>query len=129
MTPDPRPPVGNAFPSEALQLLAAAAPADKALLVLRLVEAHPEGRLELGASGDAGAALAEVDLSRDVLRAGRLPQAAAAPWWDDALQAPSLRKADLRGANLRRANFRGAPWKRRTSPGPIWPGPTCVRRS
>jgi uncharacterized protein YjbI with pentapeptide repeats len=90
------------------QLLAQADPAQRTALVLRLVEGHPEGRLELPATEAGAAALNEVDLSREALHALQANAAAAPPWWDAQLQVPHFRRADLRGASLRRADLRGA---------------------
>jgi len=96
-------------PLEVYERLAKATPEEKTDIVLRLIEEHPEGRLELPARDRVRANLSKVDLSRDTLRA-RLAQSKieSPPWWDADHEGANLFRAELQGANLFRAELQGA---------------------
>ncbi len=87
--------------------LAAATPAERAEIVLRLIEEHPHGRLELPTRNGMNATLDEIDLSPKALES-RAGQREDAPWWDRDGRCLCLKGADLRGASLRKANLRQA---------------------
>ena len=91
-------------PLEVYDQLEKATPEERANAALRLIEEHPEHRLELPARDGKHANLSSVDLSPPVLRE-KLEKldAVSAPWWDADLQG-----ANLKGANLREANLQGA---------------------
>src|SRR5919202_6286259 len=83
------------LPPDVYTTLAAATPEQKSEIVLRLIEEHPAGRLELPCQGEVRADLHQVDLSREVLKArlgaGATPASPlpdCPPWWH----------ADLEGA-------------------------------
>jgi len=76
-------------------------------LVLRLIEAHPEGRLALPVRGSVGCILDGINLSGPALES-RGQDLASAPWWDAARCGVCLRRADLRGVGLSMANLQGA---------------------
>ena len=63
------------------EALAAADPAGRADIVLRLLGEDPHGRLRLPARDGSGAVLAGVDLGRPALRARPRPGTGAPPWW------------------------------------------------
>jgi uncharacterized protein YjbI with pentapeptide repeats len=88
-------------PREVYERLAAAAPGERAEIVLGLIVAHPSGRLELPARDELHAMLDEVDLGT-VAAEGR-PGLARAE-----LQGASLRKAGLQGVDLAGARLREA---------------------
>jgi len=96
-------------PLEVYDQLERATPEERADIVLRLIEEHPEYGLELPAREGKRANLAHVNLSPAALRA-RLENlgVASAPWWDADLQRADLLYADLQGANLLYADLRGA---------------------
>lgn len=77
-------------------------------MVLRLIMAHPHGRLELPAREGQGAVLDGVDLSRASLEARRAETVSPAPWWDPERRGAMLRRADLRGGGLSLANLEAA---------------------
>src|SRR5687768_15569395 len=85
--------------SQAYGRLAAASPAERTELVLRLIEGGRQGRLELPARDGQPALLEGVGLGAAALR-GRLDPAAEAPWWSAETQGVRLQGADLRGAVL-----------------------------
>jgi len=100
---------------EVYELLAKATPEEKTDIVLRLIEEHPEGRLELPEVDGVHADLGKVDLSRDTLKAHMLRSKIESPnWWyadsesDDQVEGADLRDADLQGANLTGAKLQGA---------------------
>jgi uncharacterized protein YjbI with pentapeptide repeats len=87
--------------------LAAATPAERTDLLLRLIEGHPQGRLELPAGDSRPARLDGIDLSPPGL-AARCNGDAPPPWWDPEDHIANLRRASLRGASMRLANLQGA---------------------
>ncbi len=87
--------------------LARSSPAERADLVLRLIDPRAERRLQLPPAEGRAAALDEIDLSRETLCA-RFDPAAPPPWWDAGRRGIDLRRADLRGASLRGARLAGA---------------------
>jgi uncharacterized protein YjbI with pentapeptide repeats len=89
------------------QALAKAGPAERAQTLLRLVEEHPQGLLELPACGGLHATLDGIDLSRERLLSEGLPEEAPC-WWESHRQGLALRHADLQGAHLRGARMEGA---------------------
>jgi uncharacterized protein YjbI with pentapeptide repeats len=88
--------------------LAAATQAEKAEVVLRLIEGHPQGRLELPTRDGLQAVLGGLDLSRQALKGRPAQIPAGAPWWDAERCGAVLRRADLRGADLSLANLQTA---------------------
>jgi uncharacterized protein YjbI with pentapeptide repeats len=89
---------------EAYESLATATPSDRTEILIRLIENHPQGRLELPAHDGLHAVLDEIDLSPETIE--NLGQRiAGATWWNPELRVFSLRHADLRGASLRKANL------------------------
>jgi uncharacterized protein YjbI with pentapeptide repeats len=95
-------------PAQAYERLATASPLERTELVLRLIEQHPQGRLELPARDGLQAVLDGADLSRSSLE-GRMAQApVGAPWWDAERRGAGLRRADLRGAGLSLVNLQAA---------------------
>ncbi len=94
-------------PVACYEALANATSAERAETILRLVEAHAQGRLELPAGGGRRAALDGIDLSRERLRGEHGP-GHGPRWWNAERQAVDLRHADLRGASLRHAHLHGA---------------------
>lgn len=90
------------------QSLADSAVLEKTELVLRLIEAHPHGRLELPSREGQPAVLDGLDLGRSTLEARRVQSAASASWWDAERRGASLCQADLRGAFLSLANLESA---------------------
>jgi uncharacterized protein YjbI with pentapeptide repeats len=78
----------------------------KAELLLRLLESHPEGRLELPARDGLRAALDGVNLS-GILPPAPKEDGAHPAWWHVDRRALNLRAANLRGASLRKADLRG----------------------
>jgi len=109
MTPSPAESAKYQVPGqEAYERLAIASPLERGELVLRLIEEHPQGRLELPVRGGLQGILDGIDLSRPALE-GRQGQAPPnAPWWDAERRGASLRRADLRGAGLSLANLQAA---------------------
>ncbi|WZO95895.1 pentapeptide repeat-containing protein [Isosphaeraceae bacterium EP7] len=101
------PPDADRPPPEVYEALAAATPAERAEIVLRLIEEHPRNRLVLPARDGKPAMLDGVDLGPEALErlGGRR---ASAPWFDPATGGAVLHNADLRGASLRKANLRRA---------------------
>lgn len=92
----------------AYQALADADPAQRAQHVLRLIQEHADGRLELPSRQGIRATLDEINLRRDRLIAGIEAHRQRPPWWNEERQALVLRRADLRGASLRHAELPGA---------------------
>jgi len=96
-------------PLKVYEQLKGATPEEKREIVLRLIEEHPDHRLELPERDGLRADLRGVDLSRETLQelverwAGATP-----PWWDALYKAADLRDADLQGASLDSANLQGA---------------------
>jgi uncharacterized protein YjbI with pentapeptide repeats len=88
--------------------LAATPPAERAEMVLRLIEEHPQARLELPARDGLAAALDGIDLSGPELESRQDQTAAGSPWWDAERRGARLRRADLRGAGLSQANLQAA---------------------
>jgi uncharacterized protein YjbI with pentapeptide repeats len=85
--------------------------------VLRLIEAHPEGRLVLPHRNPTVADLRGVDLSRDTLRAKVTAlENKRVPWWDPTFQGAYLEYADLQGAKLTNANLQGGLIAERSPP-------------
>ncbi|HBI43313.1 MAG TPA: hypothetical protein DDY78_10720 [Planctomycetales bacterium] len=95
-------------PAQTFEGLATASSAERADMVLRLIMAHPRGRLELPAREGVGAVLDGVDLSRSSLEARRGDAVAPAPWWNPERRGAMLRRADLRGVGLSLANLEAA---------------------
>jgi uncharacterized protein YjbI with pentapeptide repeats len=96
--------------SDVYQQLAQATPDQKVDIVLRLIEDHPEGRLELPAREDGTRAdLLGIDLSQDALRRRMSDKGlGSAPWWDAQFQGANLMDAQFQGAILSDAQFQGA---------------------
>jgi uncharacterized protein YjbI with pentapeptide repeats len=99
------------------ETLASATPAERAAIVLRLIDEHPEKRLVLPASGGLHAILDGVDLSPEALDVleeaiGRIPrrdpESRGLNLQGAELDGASLRNANLRLACLSKANLRGA---------------------
>ncbi|GAG31702.1 unnamed protein product [marine sediment metagenome] len=88
--------------------LAMMTPKGKTDTVLRLIEEHPEGRLELPERDGVRADLRKVDLSRDTLKAKLVPKLETPPWWFAYFEGARLVGARLQGANLENANLQGA---------------------
>jgi uncharacterized protein YjbI with pentapeptide repeats len=95
-------------PDASYQALADAAPAERAQRVLRCIEEHPQGRLELPARDGLRATLDEIDLGREHFQCPGAEANASPAWWNAERQAVDLRRANLRGASLRHANLQGA---------------------
>ena len=108
MTPDREGPGKLPAPGRTYHDLAAASPAARAEMVLRLIEEHPGGRLELPARDGVPAALDGVDLSGPALAGLRGESPGPAPWWDAGRGAAALGHAVLRGAALTQANLQAA---------------------
>ncbi len=89
------------------QTLQTAEPAARTRLALAVLGAHPDGRLELGASEGQRPMLDGINLSPDHLREQFQAGGTRPRWWHDR-QAIDLRRADLRGASLRKANLQHA---------------------
>ena len=108
ITPSPAESEKYQAPGQAYERLATASPIERAELVLRLIEEHPQGRLELPVRGGLQGVLDGIDLSRPALegRQGQTPP--SAPWWDAERRGAGLRRADLRGAGLSLANLQAA---------------------
>ncbi len=101
-------PEGGLISLATYEILAASTPEERSEILLRLIEAAPEGRLELPAREGSQANLDGVGLGRAALKA-RLARADSPPsWWDAGVRGVRLRGADLRGAKLKRADLRGA---------------------
>ncbi|MDR3633768.1 MAG: pentapeptide repeat-containing protein [Isosphaeraceae bacterium] len=92
-------------PRDVYERLAAATPAERAAIVLRLIEEHPAKRLELPAYDGLHAVLDEVDLSPEALESLGEPHGAG-PWRDPESGGINLSGADLQGASLRNADLR-----------------------
>ena len=90
------------------QDLTAATSEERTSLVLRLLEEHPEGRLQLPARDGVRAVLNEVDLSAQALQAHGARSEEVARWVSPQSRGVDLRLADLRRASLRLANLRHA---------------------
>jgi len=75
--------------------------------VLRLIEEHPEHRLELPERDGLVADLCNVDLACDTLRDRAALQGSRTPWWNPDAECVNLKYADLRGAWLMDARLRG----------------------
>jgi uncharacterized protein YjbI with pentapeptide repeats len=88
--------------------LATATQAERAEVVLRLIEGHPQGRLELPTRDGLQAVLDGLDLSQPALEGRQTPIPAGAPWWDADRRGAVLRRANLRGAGLSLANLQAA---------------------
>jgi uncharacterized protein YjbI with pentapeptide repeats len=88
--------------------LAAATQSERAEVVLRLIEGHPQGRLELPTHDGLHAVLDGLDLSGAALESRPTLIPAGAPWWDADRRGAVLRRADLRGAGLSLANLQAA---------------------
>ncbi len=88
--------------------LAAATQAERAEVIIQLIEGHPQGRLELPTHDGQRAVLDGLDLSRAALEGSPTLIPADAPWWDSGRRGAVLCRADLRGAGLSLANFQGA---------------------
>jgi uncharacterized protein YjbI with pentapeptide repeats len=95
-------------PPATYEQLAAASPAERSELILRLIQDHPHGRLELPVQDGRVAVLDEVRLGRDALRDRPRPATGQPPWWSLDIQGLNLRGADLRGARLVLADLQGA---------------------
>jgi uncharacterized protein YjbI with pentapeptide repeats len=108
ITPSPAESEKYQVPEQAYERLATASPIERANLVLRLIEEHPQGRLELPVRGGLQGVLDGIDLSRPALegRQGLAPPNAR--WWDAERRGASLRRADLRGAGLSLTNLQAA---------------------
>jgi uncharacterized protein YjbI with pentapeptide repeats len=100
-------PSGKEVQAALYRALANSDPAERAETVLRLVEEHPQGRLELPACDGLRATLDGIDLSRGRLMSGHDP-AKTSCWWNEERQAVDLRRSDLRGARLRGVHLHGA---------------------
>src|SRR5579884_2725552 len=82
-------------------------PAARREAVLRLVQEHPQRRLELPARDGLRAMLNEIDLTYQAVRPLSGGADSPAPWWNPEFQTADLKGADLRGASLRRARLEG----------------------
>src|SRR5262245_64702107 len=89
-------------PPETFARLAAAHPAVRTELVLRLIETHPKRRLELPTTDGHRASLQGVRLGRPAL-ADALPPGEPPAWWTAYCQGGNLRGAAVRGADLSHA--------------------------
>jgi uncharacterized protein YjbI with pentapeptide repeats len=98
---------GYLVPAAIYEALAEAPAAQRADIVLRLIEDHPQGRLVIPARDGLHAVLDEIDLSPQALQS-RGGQFENALWWDPESRSINLRGADLEGASLRNADLRGA---------------------
>ena len=85
-----------------------ATPTERTGIVLRFIEAHPEGRLELPIREGVRANLQGIDLSHDTLKIRRAQCQQSPSWWIDRFQEVNLRGANLQGADLKEANLQGA---------------------
>ncbi len=76
---------------EIYESLASATPSDRTEILIRLIENHPQGRLELPAQDGLHAVLDEIDLGPETIQ--NLGQRlAGSPWWDPERNVFSLRK-------------------------------------
>ncbi|GAG23997.1 unnamed protein product, partial [marine sediment metagenome] len=96
-------------PLKVYEDLKQATPEEKRDIVLRLIEEHPDHRLELPERDGVRADLSRVDLSRVGLQ-GLVTQWAgeSLPWWDTAGEGANLSSANLQGAMLGHAKLQGA---------------------
>src|SRR5581483_7211111 len=95
-------------PDPSYQALADAAPAERAQRVLRWIEEHAQGRLELPAHDGIRATLDGIDLGRERFQKLEGGGETSPRCWNTEHQALDLRRANLRGASLRHANLHGA---------------------
>ena len=93
---------------QSYEKLDAASPIERVELVLRLIEEHPQSRLELPARGASQAVLDGIDMSEPALEGQRGQAGPSALWWDAVRRGVNLRRADLRGAGLSLANLSAA---------------------
>ena len=78
-------------------------------MVLRLIAAHPQERLDLEQDGEEPVILSGIDLSPAALQARQPPSSAAwAPWWCPDRQGANLQGAQLPRAHLLRADLANA---------------------
>jgi uncharacterized protein YjbI with pentapeptide repeats len=94
--------------ADVYERLATTNQAERAEVVLRLIEGHPQGRLELPARDGLQAVLDGIDLTRATMESRQGQAPAGAPWWDAERHGVGLRRADLRGAGLSLANLQAA---------------------
>jgi uncharacterized protein YjbI with pentapeptide repeats len=92
---------------ETYERLEKSTPEEKTDLVLKLIEEHPEHRLELPQRDEQRANLAGLDLSRETLARKRIGMTTP-PWWSIKYNGANLAKANLQGAILNSGNFEGA---------------------
>ena len=94
---------------EVYELLAKATPEEKTDIVLRLIEEHPKGKLELLPRNGMCADLRRIDLSRRTLKARWIQSNHKSPsWWDAGSERVNLRGANLQEARINGANLRDA---------------------
>jgi uncharacterized protein YjbI with pentapeptide repeats len=94
-------------PREVYEELRAASAAQRAEIVIRLIEAHPQGMLVLPAIDGLHAVLDDIDLSPHALTSRGI-QTEGLRCWDPLGRCMNLKGADLRGASLRNADLRQA---------------------
>jgi uncharacterized protein YjbI with pentapeptide repeats len=81
-------------------------PEERTDIVLRLIEQHPEGKLELPERNGVRATLEKIDLSYNTLKARRAQwQNGSPPWWNDMLPGVDMESANRQKANLWGANL------------------------
>ena len=92
---------------DAYEQLERSSPEERAAIVLRLMEDHPHGRLELPSRDGASANLCGLDLSPEAMQAlyGRRLRNNPPTWSDREFQCVRLVRANLQGANLFHANL------------------------
>jgi uncharacterized protein YjbI with pentapeptide repeats len=108
-TPRCAPGDGLPRPAELCAWLTDATPAERTEMVLRLIAAHPQERLDLEQDSGELVILSGIDLSPAALQA-RQPQSSAAwaPWWCPNRQGANLQGAQLPRAHLLRADLANA---------------------
>jgi uncharacterized protein YjbI with pentapeptide repeats len=104
---------GYQVPMEIYNTLEQASSEERALIVLDLIENHPDGRLELPLREDGkGAYLREIDLSQGTMSVcyeqwKKKHPNVPCPWWDAKMKGISLRGARLQNAYMSDANLQG----------------------
>jgi len=94
---------------EVYELLVNATPQEKTDLVLKLIEEHPEEKLELLAHNGVSADLSEVDLSHRTIKIKYAnSDIKSPPWWDADYERANLSSANLQEVKLSKANLQNA---------------------